>query len=442
VVTEPGTNVFHGSAYEFLRNSALNARNFFDTTSDPVPSRSNQFGATLGGPIKKEKLFFFFNYEGLRRAESESLLAFVPDDNARQGILPGLSAPLNIDSSIKRILDLYPLPNGRNLGSGVAEYRSSADAPAHENYFLGRIDWVMSPRDSVFARYVSDRGDLVQPYAGSQIPLWPEQDQTANQYFTLEEKRVISRSFVNTLRFSFVRPVETGRTSTRHNALQFENLGRQDAVVDPGGGVSSIGSNLTVPFALVQNKFTYADDLNWFRGAHSFQFGSSVERIQSNTNISYFSTGWYIFDDIASFLRATPSAFLGGADPNANGSRDFREVAVTPYFQDRWKVRHNFTLNIGLRYDYATNPKGVRHPLFTFVNPPNGTLLYDLRQVPYQMEWSLSLQHEILNSVITVGYVGSRGVHLLVPRDINPPRPLVGPDGWRVTPPRAFGNNS
>src|SRR5262245_7841208 len=203
VVTKPGTNSFHGSAYEFLRNSAFNARNFFDATTDPLPSRSNQFGATLGGPIKKEKLFFFFNYEGLRRAQNQSLLAFVPDANVRRGILPGLSAPLAIDPLIKPILDLYPLPNGRNLGGGVGEYRTAADGLAHENYFLGRVDWVISPRDFLFARYISDRGDSVQPYAGSPIPLWPEQDQTANHYFTLEERRIISSSFINGLRFSF-----------------------------------------------------------------------------------------------------------------------------------------------------------------------------------------------------------------------------------------------
>src|SRR5262249_8255089 len=206
-----------------------------------------------------------------------------------RGILPDISAPIPIDPTIKPILDLYPLPNGRNLGGGVGEYRSAADSLAHENYLLGRVDWVLSPKDSLFARYISDRCDSVQPYAGSQIPLWPEQDQTANQYFTLEERRAISRFMMNALRFSFVRPVETGRTTARHDALQFLKLGRDDAFVAPFGGATPIGSNLTLPFALVQNRFTYADDVTWIRGAHSFQFGASVEKIQSNTNVFYFA---------------------------------------------------------------------------------------------------------------------------------------------------------
>jgi hypothetical protein len=518
-VTKSGTNSFHGSVYEFLRNSALNARNFFDVTPDPPPSRRNQFGASLGGPIKKEKLFFFFNYEGLRQSQNQTGVAFVPDTDVRRGILPGLSTPVPIHSSIKPILDLYPLPNGRNLGGGIGEYRTSADSVAHENYFLGRVDWAISARDSLFARYVSDRADFIQPFAGSPIPSWPEQDETANQYFTLEVKRFVSSSLVNALRFSFVRPVETGRTSATHGALQFlPGLGREDAFVDFGGG-STIGSSLTLPFSMVQNRLTYADDATWIRGAHTLQFGASIERIQSNTNIAFWSAGWYSFLNLDQFLRGIPFRFIGVAPGNGNGTRDFREIAVTPYFNDEWKVTPHLTLNAGLRYDYGSNPSGVRHPLYAIVDPPNGTgfeqvshvfrsspntknwdprfgfawdplkdrrtsvrggfgifhirvaprtyvqaftasppffrhvlspppfpnpfpasparpavtvndgLHYNLTGAPYQMEWSLSLQREILNSVLMVGYAGSRGIHLLVPRDLNPPNRVVGPDG-------------
>ena len=195
IATKSGTNSFHGSVYEFLRNSALNARYFFDNAR--LPFRGNQFGASLGGPIKEERLFFFFNYEGLRQAQSQTAVAFVPDTDIHRGILPGLSSPIAIHPSIRPILDLYPLPNGSNFGGGVGEYRNAADSLAHENYFLGRVDWAMSSRDSIFARYVSDRGDSVRSFGGSAIPLWPEQDQTANQYFTLQARRIISPSFIN-----------------------------------------------------------------------------------------------------------------------------------------------------------------------------------------------------------------------------------------------------
>ena len=518
-VTKSGTNSLHGSVYEFLRNSALNARNFFDVTPDPLPSRRNQFGASLGGPIKKDNLFFFFNYEGLRQSESQTGIAFVPDADVRKGILPGLSAPVAIHSSIRPILDLYPLPNGRNLGGGVGEYRTNADLVAHENYFLGRLDWAISARDSLFARYVSDRAHFIQPFAGSPIPLWPEQDETANQYLTFDVRRIVSPSLVNALRFSLVRPVETGRATARHSALQFfPGLGREDAFVD-FGGVSTIGSSLTLPFSMVQNRFTYADDVTWIRGAHTFQFGASIDRIQSNTNIAFWAAGWYRFLNLDQFLQGIPYRFIGVPPGNGNGTRDFREVAITPYIHDEWKVTPHLTLNAGLRYDYGSNPLGVRHPLYTIVDPPNGTgfeqvshvfksspnvknwdprfgfawdplkdrktslrggfgifhirvaprtyvqasassppfsrnsliappfpnpfpaspasppvtvdagVLHDLTTAPYQMEWSLTLQREILNSVLMVSYAGSRGIHLLVPRDLNPPTPVVGPDG-------------
>src|SRR5262249_26891024 len=156
------------------------------------------------------------------------------------------------------------------------------------------------------------------------------------------------------------------------SGLQFLNLGRDDAFVSPFGGISPIGSNLTLPFALVQNRFTYADDVSWLHGTHTFQLGASVDRIQSNTNISYFEAGWYFFNDLPSFLQGTPSQFFGVDPGSFNGSRDFREVAVAPYFQDEWKFKPNLTLSLGLRCDYGSNPAGVRHPLYTFVNPPDG----------------------------------------------------------------------
>src|SRR5437867_10267323 len=103
------------------------------------------------------------------RPRARPAVAFVPDADVHRGILSGVSSPIAIHSAIKPILDLYPLPNGRNLGAGVGEYRGAADILGHENYFLGRVDWAMSSRDSLFARYVSDRGDFVQPFGGSAI---------------------------------------------------------------------------------------------------------------------------------------------------------------------------------------------------------------------------------------------------------------------------------
>jgi Carboxypeptidase regulatory-like domain len=520
--TKSGTNTYHGSVYEFLRNSVFDARNFFDA-GGPPPFRRNQFGATMGGPIKKNKLFFFFNYEGLRQFQSQTAIAFVPDENVRQGMVPGVPAQIEIHPRIKSILDLYPLPNGRSLGGGIAESRNTAGGDALENYFLGRVDWSLSSRDSLLMRYVSDRADFVQPFAGAaEIPLWPENDKTFNQYFTSEESRVVSSSMINLLRFSFVRTVETARTLARHDALQFlPGLDRDDARLDVGTNLlSRIGSKFNVPLDLVQNKFTYADDVTWTHRGHSLRFGASVERIQSTANLANYSGGFYRFGGLEQFLRGIPATFQGVAPGNNDATRDFREVGITPYVHHEWRLTPSLGVNIGLRYDFATNPVGVRHPLYAVVDPPNGSafekvtnafksspnrknwdprlgfaldpfknhktslrggfgifhnrvgprtyargyaaappyflhsfsappfpnpfptaperppvnttigMFYNLDNAPYQTQWNLNLQREVFaDSVLTIGYVASRGVHLFLSRDLNPPKGIVGPDG-------------
>src|SRR2546422_51132 len=379
--TKSGTNAFHGSIYEFFRNSALDARNFFDAPSGPPPFRRNQFGASLGGPLRKDKVFFFFNYEGLRQSQGQTQIAFVPDAQARSGM---------IHPAIRPMLDLYPLPNSRNLG-GVGEYRSAADLIADENYFLGRMDWNISPKDSVFARYVSDRADSIWPFAGGPVPSWPENDRTANQYFTIQESRIVSPSVVNLLRVSFVRPVETGRNVRTHDALQlFPGLGRGDAQLQVGG-LSLIGSNPFLPFSLTQNKFTYADDVTWTRPNHTFRFGAAIERIQSNAVAPFRSSGVYVFNNLQQFLSGVPFRFVGVAPGNDDATRDFREAGVTPYFHDEWRVRPGLVLNLGLRYEFGTNPVGVRHPLDRLLDPPNDkgftTVTHVFESSPNSSNW-------------------------------------------------------
>src|SRR5438094_870100 len=153
-VTKSGTNDLHGSAYEFLRNSALDARNFFDSVKPPF--RQNQFGGSLGGPIKKDKLFFFVNDEELRRSLSQTVIALVPDANAHNGIVNGQT--VQIHPAIAPILALYPIPT-TPAGPGVGSIPEVDTQTGNENYLLGRVDYTMSNQDSVFVRYVRDFGD-------------------------------------------------------------------------------------------------------------------------------------------------------------------------------------------------------------------------------------------------------------------------------------------
>lgn len=534
--TKSGTNTFHGSLYEFLRNSDLDARNFFDGATIP-PFRRNQFGVSLGGPIKKDKVFFFFNYEGLRQNLGETGVAYVPDAEVRAGYAPNGSGGFNyvgVSPSIAPILNLYPLPNGASAGPGVGIYNSVASQVGNENYFLGRIDYNISTNDTFFGRYVSDRAGLTSPYAGSQIPLWPESDSTRNQYFTSEERHVFSPSLINIVRAAFVRPVESAATTGNTSPLEFIPGVQNGNVTLAGNTFSVIGAQPLVPFVIAQNRYYGADDIFWTKGNHSITMGITIARVQSNLNAPYTIGGDYTFNNITQFLQGAPASFFGPQPGETDAYRDFREIDVTPYIQDQWKITKTLTLNLGFRYDFATDPVGVRHPLNTIVEPPldvtdladasSGfttvshvfahnpnlhnfdprfgfawdpfkdhktsvrggfgifhdqvaprtyasdyylappfafTFLpvpsfpapfanyapggpapptsilegvdYQINSAPYAMQYNLNIQREVMaNTVLTVGYVGSRGVHLFIQHDQNPPIPTIGANGQPV----------
>ena len=362
-----GTNSFHGSAYEFLRNSALDARNFFDGSSVP-PFRQNQFGGSVGGPIKKDKLFFFVNDEELRKSLGQTVIALVPDANAHQGIVNGVKVPIN--PAIAPILALYPLPApGSN---SIAEVDSTT---GNENYLLARVDYTISSRDALFVRYVRDSGDITQPFLGSPLPpRWPEVGATRNQFVTIEHRRVISPTLVNLLRFSFTRTKESDvqQTPNQVSALNFFPERGQNGGVNITG-LASLGTSIYAPLKEVQNKYPLADDVIWTKGAHSLRFGASITRIQSNFEQQGWWGGFYSFASLSNFLQGIPSLFQGPEPGMTDSYRDFREIEVDSYVHDEWKVLPKLTINVGIRYEFVTNPTTNVHPLNTIINPPFGT---------------------------------------------------------------------
>ncbi|PYS06000.1 MAG: hypothetical protein DMG17_33210 [Acidobacteria bacterium] len=217
-VTRSGTNQFHGSVFEYFRNSVLDARGPFDGPKLPT-FRQNQFGASLGGPIRKDKTFFFANYEGLRRGLGLTRVTFVPDANAHNGILPGLN-PIPLSPLIQQLLTYYPIPNN-SVGGGLGRYSVVATQVGNEDYVLGRVDHMISATDSVFARYIRDRADFTDPFSGSNLPLWPETHRTGNHYATIEERHIVSSAVVNLARFSFVRTREGSNLNDNLPGLSF-----------------------------------------------------------------------------------------------------------------------------------------------------------------------------------------------------------------------------
>ncbi|PWU02368.1 MAG: hypothetical protein C5B51_20975, partial [Terriglobia bacterium] len=478
-----------------------------------VPSfRQNQFGGSLGGPIKKDKLFFFVNDEELRKSLGETRIALVPDAAAHQGIVNGVQYTIN--PTTKPILDLYPLPT-TPVGPGVGSLQEVDTTTGNENYLLARVDYNMSSKDALFVRYVRDYGDITMPFLGSPLPpRWPEVGSTRNQFATIEYRRVISPSVVNLLRFSFTRTRETDVQARPDQtpALNFFPDRHQNGGVNITG-LSSIGTSIFAPLLEVQNKFPLADDVIWSRGAHSLRFGGFFSRVQSNFQQQGWWGGFYTFPSLTNFLQGIPSLFQGPEPGQTDSYRDFREFEVDGYVHDEWKALPKLTLNVGLRYEFVTNPTTNVHTLNALLHPPFGTFQrvpnvfasnpavrnfdprigiaydpfgdhktsiragvgifynpirarsyasgyyfnppyalafvlfpqfpnpfpgalpppaqlvgvdYNTTVTPHMYQWNFNIQRQLFEATsLTVGYVGSRGLHLYAARDINPVQPSV-----------------
>lgn len=396
--TRSGTNNVHGEVYDFLRNSALDARNFFNTAPFSQDAfRQNQFGGALGGPIKKDQMFFFVNYEGVRQLLGQTALATVPDTLARQGIIPcsintdptlicnpngTVTVPINPAS--QAILNLYPAmgPGSTEIGGGVAQIISRGLQPANEDYVTTRWDYHVSPNDSIFARYVFDSGGLTDPFASLASPdgLYPEQSKGRNQYLTLGYKKLVSSSLFNVARFSFTRTHMQAFTTVSNPALQFFSAygeSRQDGTINVPG-ISSIGPSSFTPNFEIQNTFSLADDIFWTHGKHTFEVGLEFRRLQSPLSNGYFNDQGWTFPNLGSFLEGQPVnpndppiTLIGALPGEDNSYRSFRENDLFPYIQDTWKVAKTVTLNLGLRYEFVSNPVEIHNQLCAFIDPSN-----------------------------------------------------------------------
>ena len=404
-----GTNAFHGSAFEFLRNDKLEARNFFDGASPPT-FRRNQFGGSVGGPIKKDKAFFFVNYEGLRQTQVVTNLVTVPDECAHQFLTstgtPNVCGPPvaqngtpfatnpAVQQSIRNTMALWPntafnelLAGGNPSGTGQAFVLDPNIGK--ENYVIARMDYTFSTKDTLFLRYVLDKATR---NFTTGIPYWPELDTTRDHFATIEERRVISPKVINSAHVSFARTWEDANvygsptvsngvvspgtiTSTGIHPLQFFGTaaGREDGTIATFSGLTAIGASTTLPFYLVPNKFTYGDDVIWTSGSHSVKFGGNAMRLQENTWAPFVVGGNWTFPNLTAFLQGSASQVQGQVsdvqNPTADATKDYRYWIFTPYIDDQWKVTSKLTVNLGLRYSPTTMIGEIRHQMYNLINP-------------------------------------------------------------------------
>ncbi len=361
-ITRTGTNRFHGSAYEFLRNSALDARNYFDPPTI-APFRRNQFGVSAGGPIQKDKTFIFGDYEGLRQSLGLSMVDNVPSLAARSGQLS--TGTVTVDPLVLPYLAFYPLPNGPVSGD-TAIYSFSGSAITTENYFTTRIDHRFSDKDNLAGGYMYDNSPSSQNDEFNNKLIFTK---TRRQLVSLEENHVFRSSLMNSFRLGYHREYAAAPSGSKAiNPLAADtSLGYVPGdtvgfIGVPGLTFFSGGLSTQQPAEYNWNSWQVYDNVFLTKGKHSLKFGGNVERIIDNQSTPSQPGGDFEFSSLADFLTndkaSTPPDLLTliGDAPGIVSRRRMRETIFGAYLQDDMHLRSNLTLNLGLRYEMATVP--------------------------------------------------------------------------------------
>lgn len=366
-VTRSGTNEFHGSVFEFHRNSGLDAKNFFDDPEGGVPSfRRNNFGFALGGPIVKDKTFFFTNAEFFKEVLGVTSVATVPDEKARMGILPILNPEtgqredvnIGVAPGVQPFLDLFPLPNGMNFGNGTAEFRGSAGQPADEEFWVTRIDHHFTDKDLLYGRYTYDDSDSERPFASTPVPGFPSILDRRNQYLTVEYQRTFSPTLFNEARFGYSRTAQLLAPSGTAPISISLLPGERPLGVIALNDVSPLGNSSILPLGAKSNVFQYIDNVSYTKGRHSFKAGFNIRRIWISDFFDVNSNGNFFAGSLQNLLQGRSIFFLG-ATPGSESRRDWRMTQYGFFGQDDFKVHPRFTLNLGLRYEFTTVPTEV-----------------------------------------------------------------------------------
>jgi hypothetical protein len=362
--TRSGTADFHGDAFEYIRNSALDARNFFDTIKPPF--RRNQFGGSAGGPIWKKRTFIFGDYEGLRQSQGVTQVTTVPSATARAGNLS--TGPITVDSNVTRFLNaFYPMPNGLLLGSGdTGIFTFAGQQVTPENYFTTKVDHKLSDSDALAGTYMFDSGTVRQP---DELNNKRTGYDSRRQVFTFHENHTFNPQSVNSFQFGINRVVTTtGLTFAGRNPLVADaSFGtvpglNAAAIIVPGLTFFSGGLGTPSEYLFHWTSIQCSDDISLTRGAHSLKFGLNVERMRDNILAISNRGGEFSFSSLSDFLTDQPFS-LSAAIPSAISERGFRQTIVGTYFQNDWRWRSNVTLNLGVRYEMATVPREVQGKL-------------------------------------------------------------------------------
>jgi hypothetical protein len=401
-ITRSGTNQIHGSGYEFLRNSKLDSKNYFDVGNIP-PFKRNQFGGTIGGPIVKDHTFFFADFEGIRQSKGITTVATVPSEVARTGKVFTFSTcagTITSDGACQEVVDtnaakyftFFPhAPASAQVpGSDTAQFTFAGQQIVNENFLTTRIDHKFSQNDSVFGTYMYDKTPYSSPDGLDNVEF---ATQTARQFLAIEETHIFTPRFANSVRIG-------GNHEAVNNNQSLKAINPDAANVNLGvGGAAFAGRDAAQvlinslgisPFSggiggsptyfFHWNSAQLYDDAFFTKGTHSIRFGGAVERMFLNVIADTDPNGIWIFSDLPSFLTNVPKKFQGGI-ANTLSPRNLRQNIFGLYLQDDWRWKPNLTLNLGLRYEMSSVPTETAGKIANLRNigdplPVCGTLKY------------------------------------------------------------------
>lgn len=501
IATRSGANDFHGELFEFFRNDALDARNFFELTSDePAPFKRNQFGGNIGGPIVRDKLFFFVSYEGLRQRQGLNLNSVVLSDSQRA---------LVTDTAVIKLIALIPRANFVD-SSGTSRSVSSASAPVNVDQWTADINYNLSERDRVHGYYAIQDSELSEPNRfGNTIPGFGHVARALRQIFTFNETHTFSQSMVNELRFGFNRFSATSTPLAQLNPVDFgikNGINRPIGLpqISIAGGSLNLGGPANQPSGRGDTTFVAADTLNWLVGRHSLKLGGEYRQFLNNNFRQ--GTGSFNFPSVAAFVAGTANSFSATL---GNQSSSIAQGALGFFAQDSYRLSPRLNLELGVRYEWNMTPSErydrfivfdpdtnsllrvgsdidkvykennqniqprvgfawlpfsgdetvVRGAYGVYVDQPMTSIVTPLAGNPplavpltfsgaihldnainvagpaglaplsidhdfdnaYTQSWNLNVQRQFFNTAVMLGYLGSKGTHLITRRNINQP---------------------
>ena len=371
VVTKGGTNQLHGSLFEYLRNSALDARNFFDYPSEASQRRlpaftRNQFGGSAGGPIKKDSTFVFGVFETLHERLGLTVIDDVIPTSAK--VDGGAGGVAQIAPAIKPILALFPDPNLPNN-----QFTYPAKQPLTDNYGQLRVDQTFSTNDTMFARYTVSDTQQTDPL---DYPQFHNERSSRNQFATLSETHVFSPALLNTARFSFSRTYPHIDSPSGIIGPEYSFVTGRELGVVQVAGLTTLGPSSTTPSTQKQNIFTYSDDVFFSGDKHSLKFGFLLNHYQQYLLTQTNNRGTINFNSLTNFLNGTLNT-ITALTPGSVPDRTWQYNTIGFYAQDDFHVLPNLTLNLGLRYEIQTVPRdshGIESALRDVQHDAEGTI--------------------------------------------------------------------